>query len=172
MDEHGGGRATLAQPAKVLVGGPIQFGMREGRFDETLKVALLTVIERLRRAGWQILSAHLTEDFGESMTAFTPDIVTKRDFGWVIESDVYVAVLPTDPTGVPVFSGGTCIELGWASALRVPILVLWDEWNRENYSHLVRGLHITAPVVYLDLRKSLEDPASLVDTVTTLIGRE
>lgn len=161
-DDHDRAAGLTTRQPKALVGGPIQYGMRDGRFDESLKSELLAVIDCLRQAGWQVLSSHLAEDFGTSAATFTPDVVTKRDYGWMLESDVYIAVLPTDASGAPIFSGGTCVELGWASARSVPIIVLWDEGNSENYSHLIRGLHTTATVRYLDLRDCLGDGAPLL----------
>src|SRR5262245_58417391 len=116
-----GARMVEQRRRSVLIGGPIQHGLLDGVFERNLRTALENLIQRAGDTGYQVLSAHVAESFGDAEGPFTPEIVTRRDYDWVLASDVYVAVLPSK-----VFSGGTCIELGWASAHHVPILVLWN----------------------------------------------
>lgn len=168
---HGHTYAGSDTVGRVLVGGPIQHGLRGGRFDAGLRRGLLTLIDAVRAEGWQVLSAHEAEDFGMAEGQFTPDVVTKRDFEWVACSDIYIAAMPSDPTGRPIVSGGTCVELGWASARRIPVIVIWDEENAERYSHLVRGLHVTGSVSYLDYDGCQQDPRTLLTEMSTLRER-
>lgn len=149
----------------VFVGGPIQHGIQDGVFDQVLRRDIEAIVSALDGAGFQVRSAHVTEQFGVEEAAFPPEMVARRDYAWLLEADVYVALLPVDADQRPIFSAGTCIELGWASARGLPILVLWDAARNDLYSHMIRGLHTTTAVRYMDLSRCLLDPGALVDAL-------
>lgn len=67
-----------------------------------------------------------------------PHQCTYLDFEGIKESDVIVAY-----PGSPI-SGGVHIELGWASALNKPIVLLLKK--DEEYSPLIIGLHTKTSV--------------------------
>lgn len=60
---------------------------------------------------------------------------------------------------------GTHIEIGWASALGKPIVLLLEDG--ADYAFLVRGLHTVADVTYL----TISDAQSLADEVIATVNR-
>lgn len=88
------------------------------------------------RQGWDVENAHAREGWG--LEWMSPDVCTPLDFEAVTTADLLLAVPGCPP------SGGVHIEIGWATASGVPVLLLLDE--RAEYSHLVRGLHTVARV--------------------------
>jgi nucleoside 2-deoxyribosyltransferase len=107
------------------------------------------VISGLAEEGHQILSAHLHEGFGEMDVSGKFQEVCARDYRWMRQCDVFVAVLPLDANGNVVVSNGTSVELGWASAIGKPIVIVCDP--APKYSHLVIGLDAIARVVKVDI---------------------
>jgi nucleoside 2-deoxyribosyltransferase len=80
----------------------------------------------------------------------------------------YIAILPIGANGLPMATSGTCVELGWASALQIPIAILWDEARSEAYGHLIRGLHVVASVRYIDLAECIDNPAAITDALMVI----
>lgn len=142
---------------RILLGGPIKAYFASGSFDADARVRYERLIEQLRASGATVYSAPESEQF--SLVTTTSRGVTQRDFAWCRAADVYVALWPTGSDGYPVNSQGTAIELGWASVLRCPVLMLWDAENAGNYSHLVRGLSTVVVTEYLDHSSPVTDIA-------------
>jgi nucleoside 2-deoxyribosyltransferase len=82
------------------------------------------------------------------------------------EADAFVAVLPAAANGVPWRTDGTCVELGWASALGRPILLLVD--TSASYSHLITGLPNIAVVQVLSLAAVQLNPSLLTDELRAI----
>jgi hypothetical protein len=132
-------RPGETEATTVFVGGPIQNLLVHDN-SSAVVASHRDVIEQLTLAGFEVLSAHETERYGDISTDFTPQQVTQRDYSWAKACDVYVAVLPLDPDGVPYRTDGTHVEIGWATALgRRTILIVSDNASRP-YSHLIWGL--------------------------------
>lgn len=138
----------LGGPFKALVddSGNMLPGARE-RFE--------TLIERLEGDGYHVYNAHRRESWGAEF--LTPQECTKLDFDEISECTVFVAF-----PGYPA-SPGTHVEIGWASAMGKPIVLLLDE--DAEYAFLVRGLHTVADVTYLTVR----DGESLADQVSATV---
>jgi hypothetical protein len=85
----------------------------------------------LAQRGWAVENAHAREKWGAAW--MTPDECTPLDFHGVMTADLLVAV-PGNP-----ISGGVCIEIGWASGVGVPVVLLLEK--DADYSHLVVALH-------------------------------
>lgn len=153
----------------VFVGGPIQYASNAAGnvFDDRLKEQLQAVHTVLRALGTGIVSAHIAEDFGAGHVP-TPSEVTARDFGYMERSDVYLAVLPMSQVG-PYRTDGTHIELGWATALDIPVVVLWDGASVERYSFLVRGLAAVGSVTFVDLVE-FENDVSVLERAMETVG--
>lgn len=115
---------------KAFVAAPFAGLMKGHQIDKSFASILRAVIQQLRSVGFQTLNAHEQENWGESWT--TPEISTVRDQKQIAAADLIVAI-PGPP-----FSGGVHIELGWASAMGKPILVLLS--RKTEYSQLVLGL--------------------------------
>jgi nucleoside 2-deoxyribosyltransferase len=78
-----------------------------------------------------VFSAHHNESWGRDWLA--AELCTPIDHEAIRRADVVCAVLGNPP------SGGVMIELGWASALQVPCLIILPAGGR--FSPLVEGLN-------------------------------
>lgn len=150
----------------IFVGGPIQHAMDGGSFNPELRRLIAAVIAELGERGARIVSAHVAEEFGAAdQSQFTPASVSLRDWAWMRECDVYVALWPTDAEGELIQSAGTAIELGWASATRKPVVIALNDDTPHQYSHLVHGLANLTKVVYVSLAGAQADLAATVATI-------
>ena len=70
-----------------------------------------------------------------------PEECTELDLEEISGSDVFAAFPGSPPPP------GTHIEIGWASTLRKPIVLLLHE--DEEYAFLIRGLHAVGDVTHL-----------------------
>jgi len=156
-------------PLTVFVGGPIQYAMAgEGSFSASLKAMIEKTLETLESNGFKTLSAHRYERFGKMDVSKLQKEVCQRDRNWMQVCDVFVAILPSDPEGIPVRTEGTAVELGWASALNKKIFILCDK--RAVYSHLVSGLGAVADVTYIETDEFLKNPVMLVSLIQELVS--
>lgn len=156
---------------KVFVGGPIQHALDGTHFDERVKQIILFIIDRLREANCLISSAHLLERFGLDTADLNPDEVARRDFRLMQECDFFVAVLvPADGEGI-LRTDGTHVELGWASAMQKPVIIVTMQQCMPHLSHLVRGLNQITGVRFLDLERIYGEPQELLATVDELYAQ-
>lgn len=163
------GGSHLIQEVTVFVGGPIQYALGpNGEFDARLREIQDTVITILQDAGFRLLSAHRFEMFGEMDTVGREHEVCARDFTWMRQCDIFVAVLPCDHVGTPVRTDGTCVELGWAAALEKPIIVINSAGGE--YSHLVAGLGAVASVHHVDIEHVMAKSAALLEAALGAIS--
>ena len=153
------------KPTCVFVGGPIQHAIgADGCFDDGIRRVIERVISGLVEQGHKVLSAHLHERFGEMDGRGKFQEVCARDYRWMRQCDAFVAVLPLDANGNVVVSNGTSVELGWASAMGKPIVIVCDP--APKYSHLIIGLDAIADVVKIDI-----DRPDLAAAVCEAIGQ-
>ncbi len=148
---------------KVFLGGPMQHAVDRNGFDPRLRHVLSTTIKVLESNGIFVFSAHMAEDFGGYDAAGKEDIVAQRDFEWMSQCDVYVAVLPAGSDNLPYRSDGTHVELGWASALRKPIILISS--IGVLHSVLVQGLRILSPVRCMELEGLEMSPESILEVL-------
>ncbi|MFF3645571.1 nucleoside 2-deoxyribosyltransferase [Streptomyces sp. NPDC002564] len=146
----------------VFVGGPIQHAIRDDGFHRPLRHAIRDIIDAVTAARGTVFSAHVAEKFGVDTPLFSPDQVSVRDIGWMRRCDVFVPVLPVDANGELMRTDGTHVELGWASALGKPILVVTPLPMAANASHLLRGLPSVADVTVFDLAEACAQPVQLL----------
>lgn len=153
---------TTAPSRSVFLAGPFKALVdSDGAMRADARARFESLINRLEANGYQVHNAHRRESWGAEF--LTPQECTRLDYDEISACTVFVA-FPGHPA-----SPGTHIEIGWASALNKPIVLLLEE-NRE-YAFLVRGLHTVADVTYLTLTAG-EDPAERVATVVDeLAGR-
>jgi nucleoside 2-deoxyribosyltransferase len=137
----------------VFVGGPIQYAIRpnESFHRETRSIVELTVAA-LHDSGHRVLSAHIFENFGKMDVSGKFQEICSRDYQWMQQCDVFVAILPLDADGNVIFSSGTAVELGWASAMDKPIILVCDP--APKYSHLSMGLDAIARVTKVDINRA------------------
>jgi len=129
-----GTRVFLAAPYSQLM------DWAEGRVLEHWR----TRIEGLRRelidAGAEVFNAHHNESWGIGW--LPPEVCTPTDFRAMGAADVVCAVLGSPP------SGGVTVELGWASALAKPVVVILSPGG--SHTPLVSGLGAVTPTAYLN----------------------
>ncbi|MEO3974882.1 nucleoside 2-deoxyribosyltransferase [Streptomyces sp. CAU 1734] len=151
MNRGSTGRVFLAGPFKGLVD-------EHGNMRERERSRFEALIAGLEAKGYEVHNAHRRESWGAAF--LTPEECTRLDFDEISGSDVLVAF-----PGAPA-SPGTHVEIGWASALGKPVVLLLEEG--EEYAFLVRGLHTVADVTSLTIG-AREDPAALTGRVVAAV---
>lgn len=131
-------RSPRAFAPAVFICGPITNVLHEGQFDGSVRALIESVARRLEDAGFRVLSAHREERFGTAVPE-DPREVFRRDWSLAQASAAMVFVLPADSTGRLVRTDGTFIELGWATALGKPLIVVIDS-TTSGRSYLLDGL--------------------------------
>jgi aminoglycoside phosphotransferase (APT) family kinase protein len=126
--------------------------------DQALVEGLLAHFES---AGARVFNAHRREKWGTE--TLPPDVFTKLDYDEIRASDLLV-VMPGSPP-----SPGTHIELGWASAMGVPMVLLLDPTGE--YSGMVTGMGGIVPTATVKLIDKSVDFDELDRAVVDVIGR-
>jgi nucleoside 2-deoxyribosyltransferase len=136
----------------VFLGGPFKAVVdANGTMRPEERSRLEKLIAGLEAAGYTVFNAHRRESWGARF--MTPQECTRLDFEQISASEVFVAF-----PGCPA-SPGTHIEIGWASALGKPVVLLLEQ--DAEYAFLVRGLHTVGDVTSLVLAPG-EDPTGRV----------
>ncbi|MEU9349884.1 nucleoside 2-deoxyribosyltransferase [Streptomyces griseoloalbus] len=156
----------------VFVGGPIQHAILKNGFVGQLQDAITTAIQTVTENGANVFSAHVVEKFGADTASFTPEQVSVRDFRWMKKCDVFVPVLPVQEDQILRRTDGTHVELGWATALGRPIVLITKQPFVESASHLLKGLHRVGSVQHIDFDEFTEKPSLLIDAVLTATERQ
>jgi nucleoside 2-deoxyribosyltransferase len=112
-----------------------------GEFDKELFGSLDRILQHFDGQGCVVHNAHRREQWGQAFMG--PEEFTPLDYEQICSSDVIVA-LPGSPA-----SPGTHIEIGWASANRVPMVLLLEAG--KEYAGLIMGLPEFAPVKILEI---------------------
>ncbi|WP_206337317.1 nucleoside 2-deoxyribosyltransferase [Streptomyces sp. Z26] len=126
----------------VFLGGPFK-GLIDpvtGELSAADRTRYTTLIDAFEERGWRVFSAHRTEGWGGALVSERE--CTRRDWEWMRDCSVFVA-FPGRPA-----SPGTHVELGWASALGRPTVVLVEPGTE--CAALVAGLPEIAPVRLLE----------------------
>jgi len=149
----------------VVIGGPIQHASGDaGHFNRHLKRLILYVATILEKASYRVLSAHIAEDFGNLALVDSAELVL-RDYGWMQLCDVYIALFIKNYSQQYIRSDGTHVEIGWASAMHKPIILLGDDVPSKENSHLVRGLGAISHVRFVSIADVERDPDILLTIV-------
>ena len=149
---------------EILCGGPIKNLFSPAMvFDSTMRDLVERTVTSLSACGAVVRSAHIAEGF--AVTDLSSRDITTRDHSWCETCDIYVALWPTGPDGLPFPSAGTAIELGWVSSRGKPIVMVWDEERSSAYSHLLRGLEAITAVECVDLRHLAQDAQILPSAI-------
>lgn len=101
-----------------------------GLLQSKIAVRINRIYDLLSMSSYTVFLAIDREDWGRQKV--TSDGCTKRDYNELLKSKHLVAIISD------YMSDGVLIELGWASALNIPITIIAD--YRMNLSHLVSGL--------------------------------
>ncbi|MFF3753070.1 nucleoside 2-deoxyribosyltransferase [Streptomyces sp. NPDC002018] len=170
--ETSANRTGLLSGLDVFVGGPIQHAILAKGFAGDLQDAITTAIRTAEDNGANIFSAHVVEKFGADTASFTPEQVSVRDFRWMKKCDVFVPVLPLLEDQTLRRTDGTHVELGWATALGRPIVLITKQPFVESASHLLKGLHRVGAVQTIDFDAFTEKPSLLIDAVLSATERQ
>ncbi|MTD54424.1 nucleoside 2-deoxyribosyltransferase [Amycolatopsis pithecellobii] len=156
----------------LFVGGPIQHAIRPDGFTVALQETIQLALSTLGGHGAHLFSAHTVEEFGDRTAHYTPEQVAARDLRWMSKCDVFVPVLPVGADGVLMRTDGTHVELGWATALGRPIVLLTRQPVVESASHLLKGLPVIGDVQLLDIDRFARSPFLLVECVLRATQRQ
>lgn len=135
----------MTKTKKVFLAGPFKgiVNPNTGVIDESEKQKILNLISFFEAKGFSVHNAHKREEWGR--VYMSPEECTETDFNEIASCDLFVGFPGSPP------SPGTHIEIGWASALQKPIILLLEE-GRE-YACLVTGLHIIANVTVIPFKR-------------------
>ena len=112
-----------------------------GEFDVDAFSTIDRVLQHFDTQGCVVYNAHRREKWGQAF--MEPAQFTPLDYEQICSSDVIIA-LPGSPA-----SPGTHIEIGWASANKVPMVLLLEAG--KEYAGLLMGLDEFAPVKILEI---------------------
>lgn len=131
----------MSQGKKMFLAGPFKrlVDSKTGIMEKHEKQKLLNLISFFETRGFSVHNAHKREGWGKDF--MTPEECTEIDFKEISTCDLFVAF-----PGVPA-SPGTHIEIGWASALNKPIILLLEE--EKDYAFLINGLGTVANVTFI-----------------------
>jgi len=153
----------------VFVGGPFHHAVSDsGIFDPLVGALIGKIVSALEKAGFTILSSHLAEEFGQIALDGGEEEIVRRDFGWMQSCGAYVCLLPNHEDGKSYRSDGCCIELGWASALKKPTILVRD--MNTSFTDLIVGLGAFASVKHLPMKEVANDPNLLIEALHFLLG--
>lgn len=131
---------------KVFVAAPFSSMINsQGFFMKQYRERLSQLHKSIEESGHSVFASQRNENWGNA--PLKPEEYVSIDYHELSFSDVVVAVLGARP------SLGVCIELGWASALGIPIIVVG---KRVSASTMISGLHRVSKVNYI--------PADLEDS--------
>ncbi|HYH02612.1 MAG TPA: nucleoside 2-deoxyribosyltransferase [Bacillota bacterium] len=134
----------MPKKSKIFLAGPFKglVNPNTGTMDECEKEKLLNLIFFFEDKGFVVHNAHKREAWGKAFMA--PEQCTEIDFREIASCDFLVGFPGSPP------SPGTHIEIGWASALNKPIILLLEEG--KEYAFLIQGLHTVTSVTYISFR--------------------
>ena len=117
-----------------------------GEFDKEAFGSIDRILQHFDKLGCVVHNAHRREKWGQAF--MEPEQFTPLDYEQICSSDVIVAV-PGSPA-----SPGTHIEIGWASANKVPMVMLLEAG--KEYAGLLMGLDEFAPVKILEFDQDVD----------------
>lgn len=103
------------------------------------------IVSVLRAYGADVFLAHEREAWGHALMRAAD--CTMLDFWELQSSDVIVAIINSP-------SHGVCVELGWASALQLPIILLDESRQGVACTPLLQGLH---SITRCDVASSIDE---------------
>lgn len=130
---------------RVFLAAPFTSYLKDGMFDNDKFKEINFLISFLRNNGFSVFSAHEREKFGQNL--LSPEECTELDFQEMNQCDIVVALIDNKSFGVS-------LELGWASALKKPLILYKGE--EHNYSTpLIAGISQLTDTIVINDFKSL-----------------
>jgi nucleoside 2-deoxyribosyltransferase len=112
-----------------------------GEFDSAAFDSINRLLQHFDSWGCLVHNAHRREAWGQAFLEASQ--YTPLDYEQICSSDLIVA-MPGSPA-----SPGTHIEIGWASANKVPMVLILEAG--KDYAGLLQGLDQVAPVKVLEV---------------------
>lgn len=147
----------------AFVGGPFMQAVQsgDGLLRADVRERLQRVITFLEGRNMKVFSAHRREAWGAEM--LPADQCTAADYTALRSSDLFVAF-----PGAPA-SPGTHIEIGWATAWGVPVVLVLED-DLSTYAFLVQGLPSVAQVSFVQYTSADDFLSRLDRAIASAIG--
>ena len=156
-----------------FLGGPFSAALTvvDGRvsFDPRLKAIIDKVLGCFQELGCSVFSSHAAESYGANVDEQT---LVERDYQWVKDCDVYIALLPLDASGQPYRTDGTFVETGLALALHKHVFLVIENPAHPSQSYFIRNLGKVGDVHVLDWSDFIERPIEVLRREIDVIGTE
>jgi len=123
------------------------------------QVPIQAVASTLRAHGADVFLAHEREAWGDAL--MHANDCTMSDFRELQSSDVVVAIINSPSYGV-------CVELGWASALQLPIILLDESQQGLLCTPLLKGLE---NITRCNVARSIDEVIMLLDDPKNIIPK-
>jgi len=131
---------------RVFLATPFTKHLKVDGFDKSAFNKITSLISLLRDLGYSVFSAHEREAFGKKL--MTPETCTILDFKEMNQCDIVIAIISDNSYGVS-------LELGWASALKKPIILYKNE-GQPFSTPLIEGIgEITDTINVYDIQSLL-----------------
>jgi hypothetical protein len=147
--------------------------IEQSGFNSHLKETIISTLQLLKEADFDVDSAltegYLDDDKVHGLEAgIAPVDAAAGDYEGVLEADVYVCLWPSGADGRPFRSDGMCIELGWATASKIPCILVRDV--SVKHSDIVVGLEAVGAVEHIDFPRFRQSPTVLLDVIEAMTG--
>jgi len=158
------GRSSGNRQTTVFVAAPLTQTLNAdtGRVAEQYRAWLEGVIGALEEAGHKVISAHVREKWGERLDA--PTTALKTDLDELRRADAVVAHVGSPP------SPGVQFELGAATSLRIPVVLLFDSGRPRPY--LNPALPAVNPTDIVELEQGDRSHQRIVQAVSDLLRQQ
>lgn len=126
-----------SKKGNVFLGGPISNAIRKNVFDKKIENDIRNVYEKLKNKGYEVLSAHIIEEFGKK-----PPCVEEMfgiDISWIDEAESAVFILSYNEKKRLPRTDGSYIEIGICYAKGIPITIISDA-PREKFPTMLRSM--------------------------------
>jgi len=124
--------------SKVFLGGPISNAMHNKDFDEKIEKEIRDVYEKLKSKGYEVLSAHISEDFGRNSIEIEKMFIV--DISWIYEVERAVFVLYYNKVEDCLLrTDGSYIEIGICYERNIQITIISDA-PKEKLPTMLRSM--------------------------------
>ena len=114
---------------KIFIARPMSKYIDKGKFtNKNFKIFIETLYSICQEYAQEVFLALQREEYGKKLMK---DTCTELDFEEMKTADLVVAI--------PEDSKGTAVELGWASCMKIKILLILD--RNQRYTPLISGLN-------------------------------
>jgi len=160
------------RPLKCFFGAPFSEALEivDGKvlgFSPHLHKKWTIVYNALRKECGEVWSSHVAEEFGKKIHE---DEIINRDLRWLMDCDVFVALLPLDESGRPYRSDGLLMECGSALAIEKPMILITERLMTEKRSYFLAGLQRRKNVVSIPWLEFIVDPLYNIKTSLDKLG--